>query len=134
MTRPPTTVTTCQVSSPPTCGRYASRAGTERSSLWAAFHWATVAPKPVSAGPDVAADAAAGAVAGTAAAVLDEAAGLLGGAAELLAVPEHPETPPTITAVPSRAAARAGGASRPALRSRSLLPPNVSNDRGDGAG
>src|SRR5229473_1438917 len=54
MTRPAAIVTTCQVPFPPlpsTRGRYASRAGTDTSSVWAAFHWARVAPNPVRAGP-----------------------------------------------------------------------------------
>src|SRR5450755_4111838 len=104
MTRPPATVTSCQVSSPSNCGRYALRAGTERSSLWAAFQWATVAPNPDSAGLDV----ATGAEAGAAVAALDGAADLPGSPADLLAVPEHPETAPMIAATTSTATACTG--------------------------
>src|ERR1039457_2026169 len=94
-------MTTCQVSSPlpSTCCRYALRAGTDTSSLWAAFHWARVAPRPVSAGPG----AAAVVVVASVVAEPDGAADLPGGAAGLLPLPEHAETAP-ITATAPKAA------------------------------
>ena len=57
------------------------RAGTDRSGVWAAFHWVAVAPNPVSAAPDgvlaaAGEDETARAGAGEAVARAGEAAGL----------------------------------------------------------
>src|ERR1035441_7908236 len=104
-------MTTCQVSSPlpSTCCRYALRPGTNTSSLWAAFHWARVAPSPVSAGPGAAAVVAvAGAVAEPdgAADVPGVVADLPGGAADVLLLLEHPESAPITATAPKAATIR----------------------------